>query len=112
VTQSTNTSTIIDLESAGMSERMRKVAAKRGLDGAATEALFVKFCAYYRGNGADHEDWEKTWAGWVSRQYVKVGSPGRKKWEKSEHDNIVKMRSILKRRHEQALALEHIEAKP
>jgi hypothetical protein len=44
-----------------MSERMRKVAAKRGL---------------------------------------KVGSPGRKRWEKSEHANIVTMRSILARKYE------------
>ena len=65
-----------------MSERMRKVAAKRGLDRGSTKALFVKFCAYYRGNGAEHDDWEKTWAGWVVRQYVKVGSPGRERWEK------------------------------
>jgi hypothetical protein len=78
-----------------VSERMRKIAAKHGLDGGATEALFVKFCAYYRGNRAEHDDWEKTWAGWVARQYVKVGSPGRKRWEKSEHDNIVKMRTSI-----------------
>jgi hypothetical protein len=81
-----------------MSERMRKVAAKRGLDRGSTKALFVKFCAYYRGNGAEHDGWEKTWAGWVRRQYVKVGSRGRKRWEKSERDNIVTMRSILARK--------------
>jgi hypothetical protein len=81
-----------------LSERMQRVAAKHGLDGGATKALFVKFCAYYRGNGAEHDDWEKTWAGWVAKQYVKVGSPGPKRWEKSEHDNIVKMRTILERR--------------
>lgn len=54
----------------------RRTVAEGNCPGSDADAVFRKFCAYYRAEGKTSLDWEAEWELWTLREHAPTGSNG------------------------------------